>query len=347
MLGELYNLYPEFADTGLPKTKVVDRNKKNTNIIKIRPKVFDHLRDLWMNINKRYVIFFDPQLEKELEQALPMLFAGGVFSYSVMTSERDVVGTEDGRMAILRDSGVQYTTKGNRMPYNEFLQRINRSTSVPIRVLHEAMCKGVADKPTFHQDMINDQSLARIIVNIIDWKIKNTMNQFKYKQTTYDVKRTRLTDEQGRLYDDIVQSYIGTHIENAKVADRYLYDAYTYDSDLERTNLLHSDIQEVIVFGKIPRKSISIPTITNESYSPDFMYLVKKTDGNKELNIIVETKGVDVPAHLRQVEEKKISCAEKFFNQLREEKPELNVFFRSQLNTKQIKDIIDEVINLK
>ena len=178
----------------------------------------------------------------------------------------------------------------------------------------------------------------------MNWKIKNTMNQFKYKQTTYDVKRTRLTDDEGRLYDDIVQSYIGNHVDNAKVADRYLYDAYTYDSELERTNLLRSDIQEVIVFGKIPRKSISIPTITNESYSPDFMYLVKKTDGSKELNIIVETKGVDTPANLREVEEKKISCAEIFFNQLREEKPELNVYFRSQLNNKQIKAIIDEVI---
>jgi type III restriction enzyme len=297
-----------------------------------------------MNINKRYVIFFDPQLEQELEQALPMLFRGGVFSYSVMTSEREVVDTDDGQMAVVRETGVQYTTKGNRMPYNEFLQRINRATSVPIRVLHEAMCKAVDGKPAFHQDMINDQSLARIIANIIDWKIKNTMNQFKYKQTTYDVKRTRLTDDKGRLYDDIVQSYIGNHIENAKVADRYLYDTYTYDSELERTNLLRSDIQEVIVFGKIPRKSISIPTITNESYSPDFMYLVKKTDGSKELNIIVETKGVDTPASLREVEEKKISCAKLFFNQLREDNPELNVSFHDQLNNKQIRNIIEDVI---
>jgi len=77
MLGELYNLYPEFADTGLPKSKVIDRNKKNTNKIKIRPKVFDHLRDLWMKINKRYIIFFDPMLEEELEKALPSLFRKG------------------------------------------------------------------------------------------------------------------------------------------------------------------------------------------------------------------------------------------------------------------------------
>lgn len=344
MLGELYNLYPEFANTGLPKSKVIDRNKKNTNKIKIRPQVFDRLRDLWMKINKRYVIFFDPMLERELEKALPCLFSDGVFAYSVITSQREIVGTDDGQMAYVHDTGVQYQTKGKQLPYGEFLKRINRATSVPICTLHEAMCKGIGSNPAFTQDMINDQSLARIISNITNWKIENSMSQFKYKQTTYDVKRTRLTDENGKLYEDIVQSYIGNHLDSARVADRYLYDAYTYDSELEQKNLRTSDIDEVIVFGKIPRKSIAIPTITNDSYSPDFMYMVKKTDGSKELNIIVETKGVDTPANLRGVEEKKISCAKKFFNQLREDNPELNVSFRDQLNNQQIRNIIENVI---
>jgi type III restriction enzyme len=344
MLGELYNQYPEFANTGLPKAKVIDRNKKNTNKIKIRPLVFDRLRDLWMKINKRYIIFFDPLLEKELEKALPMLFSDGVFAQSVITSQREIVGTDDGKMAYVQDTGVSYQTTGNRMPYSEFLKRINRATSVPIRTLHKAMCEGIGTKPTFSQDMINDQSLARIISNITNWKIENSMSQFKYKQTAYDVKRTRLTDENGKLYEDIVQSYIGNHLDSARVADRYLYNAYTYDSELEQTNLRTSDIDEVIVFGKIPRKSIAIPTITNDSYSPDFMYMVKKTDGAKELNIIVETKGVDAPAHLRDVEKKKISCAKKFFNQLREDYPELNVNFRDQLNNQQLRTIIDDVL---
>ena len=344
MLGELYNLYPEFANTGLPISKVIDRNKKNSNKIKIRPQVFDRLRDLWMKINKRYIIFFDPMLEKELERTLPMLFGSSVFAHKVITSYREVIGTDNGRMAYVQDTGVQYQTSGNRLPYHEFLQRINRATSVPIRTLHKAMCEGIGSNPRFKQDMINDQSLARMINNINNWKIEHSMSQFKYKQTAYDVKRTRLTDENGKLYDDIVQSYIGNHLDSARVADRYLYDAYTYDSDLEQRNLRTSDIEEVIVFGKIPRKSISIPTITNDSYSPDFMYMVKKTDGTKELNIIVETKGVDAKANLRDVEKKKISCAEQFFNQLREDNPELNVSFHDQLNNQQIRNIIEDVI---
>ena len=74
------------------------------------------------------------------------------------------------------------------------------------------------------------------------------------------------------------------------------------------------------------------------------MYMVKKTNGTRELNIIVETKGVDTPANLRGVEEKKISCAKKFFNQLREDYPELNVNFRDQLNNQQLRTIIGEVL---
>ncbi len=344
MLGELYNLYPEFADTGLPNSKVIDRNKKSTNKIKIRPQVFDRLRDLWMKINKRYIIFFDPLLEEELEKALPKLMTAGVFAESVITSQREIVGADDGKLAYVCDTGVQYQTNGKPIPYNEFLQRINRTTSVPIKTLHKAMCESVGKNEKFSQDMINDQSLARLIDKITNWKIEHSMHQFKYKQTAYDVKRTRLTDENGKLYDDIIQSYIGTHLDSAKVADRYLYDAYTYDSELEQKNLRTSDIDEVIVFGKIPRKSIAIPTITNDSYSPDFMYMVKKVDGSKELNIIVETKGVDTPANLRGVEEKKISCAKLFFDQLREDNPELNVHFRDQLNNVQLRTIIEDVI---
>ena len=74
------------------------------------------------------------------------------------------------------------------------------------------------------------------------------------------------------------------------------------------------------------------------------MYIVKKTDGTKELNIIVETKGVDTPVNLRGVEIKKISCAKLFFDQLREDNLELNVSFHDQLNNQQIRNIIEDVI---
>lgn len=122
---------------------------------------------------------------------------------------------------------------------------------------------------------------------------------------------------------------------------KYLYDSYAYDSPLEQKNLL-SDIQEVVVYGKIPRCSIAIPTTTGGMYSPDFMYVVKKANGEKELNIIIETKDVEDKTELRGEEAIKISCAEIFFQTLAAEG--YSVQFRTQLGNKQMRAIINEVL---
>lgn len=98
------------------------------------------------------------------------------------------------------------------------------------------------------------------------------------------------------------------------------------------------------MYGKIPRSSISIPTITGQSYSPDFMYVVKKDNGEKILNVIVETKDVENESTLRGIEKAKIDCAKEFFNQLSIDG--YKVEFKTQLNNKKIRQIIDEVISI-
>ena len=103
-----------------------------------------------------------------------------------------------------------------------------------------------------------------------------------------------------------------------------------------------SDIEEVVVYGKIPRSSIAIPTITGSMYSPDFMYVVKKSSGKKELNIVVETKDVEGKDVLRGTEAAKIECARVFFEILSKEG--YTVYFRDQINNKQMVQIIDEVL---
>ena len=50
------------------------------------------------------------------------------------------------------------------------------------------------------------------------------------------------------------------------------------------------DHDEVIVFGKIPSRSIRIPLIDGNSYSPDFMYVIKRENDIKEINLVIETK---------------------------------------------------------
>ena len=121
----------------------------------------------------------------------------------------------------------------------------------------------------------------------------------------------------------------------------YLYDAFAYDSPLEQKNI-STDIEEVIVYGKIPRNSIAIPTITGGMYSPDFMYVVRRATGEKELNIVVETKDVEDKTNIRGTENAKIECAKVFFDVLSEDG--YKVYFHDQLNNKQMAQIIKEVL---
>ena len=141
---------------------------------------------------------------------------------------------------------------------------------------------------------------------------------------------------------EIAQGRIGTKIAPGTPSAKYLYDSFAYDSPLERDNIT-ADIEEVIVYGKIPRASIAIPTITGGMYSPDFMYVVKRGNGKKELNIVVETKDVENKEELRGTEKAKIECAKVFFDMLT--KDGYTVYFRNQLGNKQMAQIIHEVMS--
>lgn len=150
-----------------------------------------------------------------------------------------------------------------------------------------------------------------------------------------------MTYADGSVRSEVAQGRIGTKIMPGTPSTKYLYDAYAYDSPLERDNIM-ADIEEVIVYGKIPRASIAIPTIAGSMYSPDFMYVVKHSNGDKELNIIVETKDVEGKTDLRSEEKVKIDCAKVFFNTLTTDG--YKVHFRTQIGNKQMIQIINEVI---
>ena len=153
---------------------------------------------------------------------------------------------------------------------------------------------------------------------------------------------TALTHADGTPLSEIAQGRIGVKFVEGTPSEKYLYDAYAYDS-LEKDNLL-ADIDEVVVYGKIPRNSIAIPTIAGGTYSPDFMYVVKHKDGTKVLYIVVETKDAEGKTALRGIEEVKIKCAEVFFNTLAADG--YKVHFRTQLGNKQMRQIINEVLGV-
>lgn len=339
-LLEFYAEYPEFSSNGVGGSNIIDRNSKNnSNKVKIRKAQYDELKELWEAINQKYILFYNKDVDTLIDNELPNLLADDIFYHQTLTSTREVVTSNDKGLDVSAGVGVSYIIEGRKLPYNQFLKRINKSTNIPITSLHKAMCE-YAKYNNIDSSLINEGSLSRFISKFMDWKITNLQGRFNYKQTQYKPQATALTNADGSLRADIVQGNIGVHIERGVVSEKYLYDAMAYDSPLELKNI-KTDMPEIVVYGKIPRRSVSIPTITGESYSPDFMYIVRKANGEKELNIVIETKDVEGKSTLRPVEQAKISCAEVFYKQLKLDG--YTVHFRTQLNNKQMANIIHDL----
>lgn len=338
--SDFFNAYPDFS-TGLSSGKVKDRNKDKPKSIKIRKAVYSEMKELWERINQRYLLFYDSDLNNNMEAVVLSLLKKNVFTDVIMSSRRDIVQSDGKHMETVIGTGVQYTIS-RPIPYGAFLKRIMRATNLPISVLHSAMKSYVKEHGPIDPKHINESSASAFCAKFQEWKLANLQGRFHYVKGSAQPGATALTYADGSPREEISQGRIGTKLAPGTPSDKYLYDAYAYDSPLEKENLT-AGIEEVIVYGKIPRSSIAIPTITGGMYSPDFMYVVKKSDGKKILNIVVETKDVEDRTVLRGNEEAKIKCAEVFFENLSKEG--YTVHFHKQLNNKQMAQIINEVLN--
>ena len=72
------------------------------------------------------------------------------------------------------------------------------------------------------------------------------------------------------------------------------------------------------------------------------MYVVKKSDGGKELNIVIETKAYDNETQMAPDEDNKIQCAEEFFKAMAADG--YKVKFCKQLNRNKITQIINDLM---
>lgn len=341
---EFFAKYPEFA-VGVKEGKVKDNNEnKIPKTIKVRADKYNELKELWQAVNRNYVIYYDDKLNNVLaEEIEKLLKTENIFTESYIQSHRSVLRSGTGGiMQINEGSGTTYKVEGNLLPYGEFLLRINRVTNIPVQVIHKAIVNYAKATGSMPQNF-TEQAVTKFIEKFNGWKQGFLQGRFKYACCSKKLKETVLNNPDGSAKTLLPIGRVGTKFAEGSTSAKYLYDAIAYDSPLEKENITGGDIAEIVVYGKIPNKSIAIPTIAGGTYSPDFMYVVKKSDGRHELNLIVETKDVENKENLRGDEKIKIDCAEVFFEQIR--KDGYCVRFEKQLKNKKMMEIIDNVLN--
>ncbi len=331
-IDELYREYPE-AISNLNPNKVVDGNKKK-NFVKVRKDKFKDIRDLWKSINQKYYLKFEDIPEEELMDAIYEVLKADIYRDTTIDVKTKTIESVDGEL-VSYDRVSNYYTIEDKVSYGDFLREINRQTGIAINTIHKALCRFHKEEGSIDRRLFSTKGIVLAKREFNKYLDEKLLKKFSYKPLDVDSKETSLTDYNGNVLDQVSQGVLGIHRdEGVDVPKRFIYDSVVFDSPKERQTLLRSDIDEVVVFGKIPRRSIQIPLFNGGTTSPDFMYVINSGKDDYEVNFIVETKDMDDEKGLRRGEEYRIKSAQKFFETLKEEG--LNVVFKKQLKDDDI-----------
>jgi len=135
----------------------------------------------------------------------------------------------------------------------------------------------------------NDNSLNKFVKVFQSKFVETFATKYAYTSLNYHVGTFLLKD--GGFVAEIERGLVGAK-DMPGDDPRYLYDyPLSYDSEIEREILQVTPPKRVIVYGKLPRKSIKLPTYTGGTTSPDFVYSIRKKESNDiALHFVVETK---------------------------------------------------------
>ena len=330
--------YPEF-NIGLEQNKVINKNKNEQGVVYIRKNKFAEIKELWLKINQKYYLSLDDISDDELFDAALSILNEGIREDVIARTIEKKTSVENGSI-IAKESTAGYFILNEAIPYGYFLQKIQNAIGLPVRIMHRALCE-YNKKNKLDNTFFNKNSLTNFIKEFQTWFEEAFLKRFSYKALKIDSLGTALTDINGEPKEKIIQGVVGIiKDDNLSVPDNFLYDKVVFDSPKEKENIKNSNIDEVVVFGKIPRKSVKVPLYFGGTTSPDFMYVLKK-NGNYELNLIVETKDVKKESGLRNEEELRIASAARFFETLKKEG--INVYFRKQLQSDDIVTMIKKM----
>jgi len=128
---------------------------------------------------------------------------------------------------------------------------------------------------------------------------------------TYDA----LNEEYGsEIFTDSIERINSDNSGNK--LNKHVFDYAVTDSKVERKFVEELDISsDVVVYSKLPR-GFSIPTPVG-NYNPDWAIAFDK-DKVKQIYFVAETKGTMQTLELKGIENTKIECAKRFFNELNE-----------------------------
>jgi type III restriction enzyme len=281
----------------------VKENPLNDNFYK------QEFQDLWRAINIRYaytVDFDSPELIEKSIAALNVRLYVTELMYTTTTGEQTggvdiaITGTRTNKLKSAQISSVRYDLIGKiaegttltRHSVAAILRKLSPDKLYSFRANPEEFIQKVTEE-------INKQKAAVVVEHI---SYQPSAEQ-PYTQDIFNISKSS-------------QEYAKAFSAKRSIQD-FVFTDGTAEQSTERKFAESLDTaNEVVVYAKLPRgpKGFYIPTPVG-NYSPDWAIAFKR-GSVKHIFFIAETKGTMDSLNLRPIEQAKIFCARKLFNEI-------------------------------
>lgn len=344
-LVKLKQEFPLVFAQGLKANKVRNAGDKKQKAT-MRIAKYDELKELWETLNRKVILEYKIDSEKQFHVLLKGYFEANLDSFKKsgsFTKKHTLIIENNLASQQIERSIHEEILPIQTMNYGEFLHELAISLKVNRNTLYQVFIELLQNKEK-HLNInqyLSQSTIRSIRSGFNDYLLKQSFHSYQIGLTDVSntVHPTVFTDEQGKPLEEIESANLGRISETLNIADNYLFNELFYDSPLEKENICEK-VSEVSVFTKIPKNSIRIPIAGGGTYSPDFAYIVEFESGKKTLNLLIETK--DKASYtLSEEEQRKIKHAELLFKNVRDD---VEVIFKTQFESTKVIEIIQNAI---
>ena len=266
---------------------------------------------LWKSINHKYAytVEFDSNelITKSIKHIDEKLFVSPLM-YTVTSGAQkgvmDVNELERGDSfggERTRTSTLERHAHGSRIKY-DLIDKIAVGTTLTRKTVVEIL-KGIKPEKFSMFKTNPEEFINRVIRLIKEQKATMIVEHIEYNQIEGEYDSVIFTAEKGTM-----------SLDRAVKVDKSIQDYIMTDSTTEKN--FAKDLEsstEVCVYAKLP-KGFAIPTPVG-NYSPD--WAIAFNEGSvKHIFFVAETKGTMETLNLKPIEQAKISCAKKLFNDM-------------------------------
>ncbi len=330
-------------DRLIGNSRVRNKNERKSEKIKINKENFKKFETLWDGLNHQARIAYAIDSESLIDEIVTKINASfNVRSKIVSVTTHKKVETmgNDAKTEVFEQKSACVWS------LHEFISALSNKVKLSFKSVAKVLEN--IDENKFELIKKNEQEslrrLEELFLEIIYQNIKDKISYQMRETIIKDRKNDAFYDEKGEIREFLDGSLVGDkyEIKNSSTQEKCLYENFMQvESEIEKDTIEESNDTKIIVFGKLPR--VKIPIGLNQTYSPDFGYVVENND--KKVLLVVETKGVENENELREEEKRKISTAKKFFEALK--KQGVNIEYKTKMKKDQLSALINEVLNRK